>query len=799
MIHKINTVIIGLLFAASAFGQGANSTIAGRVADQNGAAVSGAVVQVKSGSGVTKTATTDANGEFSISSLPNESYRLTVQKGGFTAYSQDVSAGATNLSISLSVAGPGATVEVAAETYTVDDATTAAKINVPLRDIPQSIQVVNQNILRDRATFGFSEAVTQNVSGVTRHTTDLTGSGSGDFVRLRGFSGSYNNSYLRNGLKFPNYGANETADVETIEVLKGTASVIYGRAEPGGVVNLVTKVPTSENYFSADFSAGQFNFYRPQIDAGGKLFSDKLLYRFNGAYQYDGNFREDADGNRVYLSPVLLWKPIEKLQISFDAQYLREVRGMDVGQLLVNGRVPDVPVERSYGEPFNRSFQQNRNGGIRAKYDFNANWSVQSSYRTQFFDYALFGVFPSLYFAPPVAANGRTVNRDLADLDFTERWHYSDTNVTGRFSTGQVKHTIVGGFEYGYTDGVYNHAFFLAGLFGPDFPTTDIFTPTAPLNYDFAQNYIRNAPGASFPYIFGNRLKTVGGYIQDLIEFTPKFKVLVGGRYDSFSQRFFEEPNPIQRATDKRFSPRVGFVYQPVEYLSFYASYGSSFTPQFPNQRTLDNRLFDPSIGEQFEAGVKVNGFRGKLSGSLALYNLTFTDLIVSDPANPGTSIQTGEQRSRGIELDVSANPVRGLNLTGNLAFTEASVTKDTNALLVGRFLPNTARRNGNIWATYRFVEANNFLRNFGIGAGVQAVSERFTSIANFGRIPGYGRVDATAFYDFSANEKTRVRMAVNLQNLTNKRYYESSFGFNDTIYPGSPFKALFSLKITRR
>ncbi len=257
-----------------------------------------------------------------------------------------------------------------------------------------------------------------------QNTTDLTGSGSGDFLRFRGFSGSYNNSYLRDGLKFPNYDANETADVERIEVLKGTSSVIYGRAEPGGVVNLVSKQPTSDNFISFDFSAGQFNFYRPQLDAGGKLFSDKLLYRLNFAYQYDGNFRDDADGKRVFVAPVLLWKPTEKLQISFDAEYLRERRGMDVGQLLVNGRVPNVPVERSYGEPFNRSFQQNKNGGIRGRYVFNSNWSIQSAYRTQFFDYALFGAFPALYFAPAVEADGRTVNRDLASIDFTERWHY---------------------------------------------------------------------------------------------------------------------------------------------------------------------------------------------------------------------------------------------------------------------------------------------------------------------------------------------------------------------------------------
>ncbi|HQU81602.1 MAG TPA: TonB-dependent receptor [Pyrinomonadaceae bacterium] len=798
---KVNYLFKALLFclfATPIFAQ--NSAISGKITDQNGSVVSGATVKVKNSSGSAKTTVSNSNGEFEFSNLTNGDYQITVEKTGFEKLSQEVSSGQQNLVLTLKIGSVGATVEVASETYTTEEANTATKLNVPLKDVPQSVQVVNQNILRDRATFSFSEAVTQNVSGITRHTTDLTGSGAGDFLRFRGFSGSYNNSYLRDGLKQVNYGANETADVERIEVLKGAASVLYGRSEPGGVVNLVSKQPVSDNFISFDFTGGQFNFYRPQVDAGGKVFSDKLLYRLNFAYQYDGNFREDADGKRVFVAPVLLWKPTEKLQISFDAEYLRERRGMDVGQLLVNGRVPDVPVERSYGEPFNRSFQQNKNGGIRGRYDFNSNWSVQSAYRTQFFDYALFGVFPALYFAPPVQSDGRTVNRDLASIDFTERWHYSDSNISGRFSTGKIKHNILGGFEYGYTNGIYNHEFYLAGFVFPDFPTTDIFTPTAPLSYEFAQNYIRSTlPESRFPYRFGNRLKTNGVYVQDLIEFTPKFKVLIGGRYDIFKQRFYEEPNPIQLGNDKKFSPRVGFVYQPLEYLSFYASYGNSFSPQFPNQRTLDNRLFKPSVGEQFEGGVKLNSFRGKLSGSLAFYNLTFTNLVVSDPNNPGTSIQTGEQRSRGIELDVSANPIRGLNLIGSYSAIQATVTKDTDALLVGRFLPNTARHNGNFWATYRFVEANNFWRNFGVGAGLQAVGKRFTNLANFGVVPGFSRVDASTFYDFSANEKTQMRFAVNLQNLTNKRYYESAFGFNDTVYPGSPFRALFSLKITRR
>ena len=198
-------------------------SVTGKVTDQSGGAIVTALVTLlDSQTGKARTTTTDVNGEFNFGNVVDGTYRLSAEKPGFVSLTKDVVPGEPLTSLVLQVSGVSDVVEVSAESYLATDATTAAKINAPLRDIPQSVQVINQNLLRDRATFNFAEAVTQNVSGVTGHTTDLTGSGAGDFLRLRGFSGSYNNSYLRDGLKFVNYGATEIADVERIEVLKGT-------------------------------------------------------------------------------------------------------------------------------------------------------------------------------------------------------------------------------------------------------------------------------------------------------------------------------------------------------------------------------------------------------------------------------------------------------------------------------------------------------------------------------------------------------------------------------------------------
>ncbi len=532
-----------------------------------------------------------------------------------------------------------------------------------------------------------------------------------------------------------------------------------------------------------------------------QLGAEKLLYRFNAVFQHDDTFRDDADGDRVFVSPLLLWRLAEKAQINFHASYLREARGGDVGLVAVNGRPAGVDISRNYGEPFNRAYQQNRNGGVRGRYDFNDRWSVQSAWRTQLFNYSLFMAFPAFFGGPPVAADGRIVIRDLAWTDYSERWNYSDSNVTGVFSTGPIKHNIVAGLEYGRQNGVYHHDFYLGYFLGESaFPTTDVYQKTAPLSYDFARNFTAAARDFVFPSYFQLRISALAAYAQDLITITRQFKALVGARFDRYKQRFLDEPTNMRTPQDdNRTSPRVGFVYQPKDFVSIYYSYGSSFSPQYPgSQYSVNSRPFKPAIGEQHEAGVKFGAAGGKLNATLAFYNLTFRDLVTADPNNPGFSIQTGKQRSRGVELDVAANLWRGLNLNANYAAMDATVSEDTNALLVGRRLPNTARHNGNLWATYRFTKSNR-LRGFGFGAGVQAVGNRFTNLANDTILPGYGRLDATAFYERDASDRTWLRFAVNFQNLTDKRYYDSATPFSSFIFPGAPFATLASFRITRR
>ena len=798
-----NATLLILLAFAQIFGQSQSAAMFGKITDERGAAIKNAVVTIEN-ERQKLTATTGDDGNFKFDSLKLQNYRIVVTKNGFADSTRTVTLIENRqfeLNFTLQIGAVNAEVEVAApnETYVTTNNQTALKSNVRSLDAPQNIEVINQNLLTDRATFDFARAAEQNAAGVTRDTTDLTGSGAGDFLRLRGFEASYNNNYLRDGLKFANYGANEIADVERVEILKGTSSVLYGRAEPGGVVNLVTKQPQADSVYSLQFTAGQFNFYRPQFDATGTVLgSEKLLYRVNAAYQADGGFQDFSGGKRGFVAPVLLWKPTNKAEIKFFGEFLKERRGIESAQLTVNGKPADVPVTRNYGEPFNRAFQQNRNFGVRGRYEFNSKLSVSSAYRGQLLDYSLFVVFPA-FFGQPLAADNRTVIRDLASTDYTERWHDSDSSLNARFSTGTIKHNVVAGYEYGYQNGIYHHDYYFGNLLGAfRFPTTDVYTPTPALNREFAQNYIKSVAAFRFPSYYRLRLESNGVYAQDLIQITKQFKALIGVRADNYKQRFgYENSTLIERTNDTAISPRFGLVYQPREFVAIYANYGRAFRPQFPNQSTFDNRAFAPSTGEQFEAGAKFDALGGKLVSTVALYNLTYKNLLAADPNNAGFSIQTGKQRSRGIEIDLTAQPVRNLNLTANYAATQAQVTSNTNRLLVGRFLPNTARHNANVWATYKFDK--DILRGFGFGAGLQAVGRRFTSLGNNAILPAFARVDATAFYEFDANEKTRTRFAVNLENVTDKRYYESAFTYNNTVYAAAPFRALASFRITRK
>lgn len=268
----------------------------------------------------------------------------------------------------------------------------------------------------------------------------------------------------------------------------------------------------------------------------------------------------------------------------------------------------------------------------------------------------------------------------------------------------------------------------------------------------------------------------VGVYLQDQIALADNLKLVLGGRYDWANQ---DSKDLIADTTtsqsDDAFSPRVGIVYQPIQPISLYASYSRSFNPS--SGTDANGNLFEPETGTQYEVGIK-GDLSNKLSATLALFNLTRSNVLTTDPNNSNFSIQTGKQRSRGIELDISGEILPGWSIAAGYAYIDAHITDDEN-YAVGNRLVNAPENSFGLFTSYKFQSGN--LEGWGLGLGLFYVGEREGDLKNSFTLPSYFRTDASIFY-----KRDRLRAAVSIKNLFNVEYYESASS-DLRVYPGEP------------
>ncbi|MBC1259284.1 TonB-dependent siderophore receptor, partial [Trichormus variabilis] len=267
-------------------------------------------------------------------------------------------------------------------------------------------------------------------------------------------------------------------------------------------------------------------------------------------------------------------------------------------------------------------------------------------------------------------------------------------------------------------------------------------------------------------------------YIQDLIEVLPNLKVLAGGRLDN-NELFRNNTvtnTTINEQSNSRFSPRVGIVYQPSQTTSLYFSWSNSFAPNY-SARSRTDEQFKPEIGEQFEVGIKQDLIKDRLSATLAFYQITRQNVLTPDPIDPNFSITTGEQRSRGVELDITGQILPGWNIIANYAYTDAVVTKD-ESIPVGSRLYGVPENSASLWTTYQFQSGN--LQGLGLGLGLAFVGEQETRLPSTLTLPSYVRADAAIFY-----RRDNYKIGLNFKNISNVKYYTLDGYF---IYPAAPF-----------
>lgn len=457
--------------------------------------------------------------------------------------------------------------------YSAGRSATATRTDAAIRDTPAAIQVVPEDIIDDQQATEVREA-TRNVSSVQEAGTAGNRSQS---LTVRGFdAGRFAKDGFLAPASFGDTGFNDLANVARVEVLKGPASILYGQTAPGGLVNIVTKKPQPEAFRDLEGTIGSEDFRRGDIDVNRPL-GEQAGLRINASYQQRESFRDHfIDDKRSLVAPVLRWTPTGATTIDFQLEHFDQERQFDRGLVAIGERADALPQDRFLGESFSRFETDGTRFQVDLDHQLNTTWSVRSQIRVSDSDAERFSVDPR-----GLDSDGRTLNRRVSDLRQNLENYAFQTNLQGDFEGETVSHKVLVGVDLNQTN-------FASELDRAALADIDVFDPQYGAK-----------PGAFSALDPQDRdVDFAGVYVQDLISFGERWKVLAGGRYEHADTRFQRGESVINDTTDKEFSPRTGVMFKPRPDTSLYASYTESFDP-FVFQVRDSGKPFEPETGEQ--------------------------------------------------------------------------------------------------------------------------------------------------------------------------------------------------------
>ena len=661
--------------------------------------------------------------------------------------------------------------------YLEPQASTGTRTDTRLSDIPQSIQVIPREVLDDQQIIRLDEAL-RNLSGVVSGGRAL---GRELTFSIRGFQEV---PVLRDG--FRQFGAGgtfpETANVEQIEVLRGAASILYGEVTPGGVINLVTERPLPEPTYQLVAQFGNGGLIRPSLDISGPLTDDgRLLYRLNALYQTGADFQDtDVDTERFFISPVLTWAIGDRTDLTLTLEYLDETRPPALGLPALGDDITDIPFDRITNEPDDIAEETYLNVGYDIEHRFSDRWTVRNGFRYTNQDQVLEVAFPNSFDEETGIMTRFWAQQPQDSESFTLQ-----TNVVGEFMTGSIEHTLLIGVDFNYTDDNFN--------------TLTRLDPMTPLELDIFNPVYNAFPRPDFdqlPLLSDQRAETtrLGVLLQNQIEFLDNLILLAGLRFDTVEQDLITNPTDFgpdaaeTSQTEDAFTPRLGLVYQPIPEISLYASYSEIFAPSIAETTTVDGDQLPFETGEGFEVGIKSELLDGRLAATLAYFDITRQDVASDDPDNPFFFIATGEQRSRGVELDIIGEILPGWNILGSYAYIDAEITDD-NTFEEGNQLPSAPRHSANLWTTYEIQSGR--LQGLGLGLGFNFVDERTGDLANSFEVDSYFITNAALSY-----RRDNWRAALNLRNLFDVDYIADTSNRERGNNPGDPFTIVGSISV---
>lgn len=646
--------------------------------------------------------------------------------------------------------------------------------DVPLRLQPQAVESIHLEMLRNNGITRFQDAL--DLAGSIARQNN--GGGLWDSFSIRGFPGNENmpSGYLVNGFNAGRgfSGNRDLVNVEYIEIMKGPGSALFGRSEPGGTVNIITKKPQHQTEGYLQVSAGSHDQYRLEGDYTTGL-NEQLAVRLNGAIQEFGSFRDFVFTDKTVFTPSVRYALSDNTALLYEFEYLKQEQLFDRGYVVLNNDLKTLPRSRYLGEPGDGATRVEATGHqLTLESALENGWSLlaglsyrESSLKGNSSDAELAAGRQSLY------TDGSTLTRQRRNRDYQSE----DLSIRGELSGnvsvfGLTHHLLLGADAYDYS------LYTLLGRYrGPAGSySLDIYNPV----------YGGTAPAPTPLYINDEEQWGFGVFIQDQIKLSERWHIALGLRLDRYRLQISELlADSFSKQLDSKLSPRVGLVYEFNDALTFYSSYSEGFIPL--SGTDFNRNPFDPEESQSFEVGAKYSA--GNTQGTLSFFDAEKSNILTSDPVNVGFQATLGRAQSRGIEFELHRHLSDNLYLDLSYAVMDTKtvgevINADWGSLVPsGSRLVNVPRHQGTAVLTTETTLANKPSK-FGVKA--RYIGSRLGDSVD----PSYQLAAVTLFSVFMHIDLTdKVQAQLNIDNIFDKHYVHNSYNRLWTV-PGEPVSA---------
>lgn len=678
--------------------------------------------------------------------------------------------------------------------YVATQSTTGTKTDTPIIENPQSISVVGREQIEQQGS--------QTVAESLRYTAGvLAGSRPGnrfDDIFIRGFGGfGFTAGYVQylDGLKMQrgvSYAipSIDPYGLERVEVIKGPASVLYGQTNPGGLVNMVSKRPTERAFREIEFQVGNYNRVQGAFDIGGPIDKDgQFLYRLTALGLNSSTSVDFTDQQRLYIAPALTWRPNADTTLTILNHYQNDPKSYQPNYLPAQALLPGqpgvpanpygkIPTSFYVGDPAHDGYKRVYYGsGYEFEHRFSDIWTFRQNARYQHVDSAFYAIPARSYSS---AANPNTLLRAKTSVDEVFDGVVVDNQAQAKFATGIVRHTVLAGVDYQYSD---------AGrLLGQSttVPTLSTLNPV----------YNQNIAHAPFTTAQTQTSSQFGTYLQDQIKI-DRLTLSLAGRHDTSNIEFntltfANNSRTIVNQDDKQFTYRTGALYLFDNGIAPYVNYATSFEPA--PYLAAGNTPLAPTTGRQYEFGVKYQPWSGLLL-TASYFDIRQQNVVNPDPLNTGFYLQTGEVSSRGVEVEAKATLSRSLNVIASFTYLDAEVTADKVPANVGKRPFAVPETMASAWADYTFRDGP--LNGFGLGSGIRYIGESAGDPANTFFVPSVTLFDAAIHCDFAnlTSELKGWSARVNANNLLDTEYVASCYTLANGCFWGARRTVMGTLK----